>query len=108
MNERYSVRQYKNQPFDAALVVALQAEIAAYNPESGPHIQLVTNEPKAFDGFIAHYGNFSGVTDYLAMIVPKCSDLDDKYGYDGDRLVLRAKQLVLSGIGLLQILIWAS
>lgn len=59
MKARHSVRQYKNQPIGAETVLAMQAEIDACNRESGLHIQLVTNEPKAFDGFMAHYGKFS-------------------------------------------------
>lgn len=96
MNVRHSVRQYKNRPLDAAIISALQAEIESCNKESGLHIQLVTNEPKAFDGFMAHYGKFSGVTSYLAMIGKKEADLDEKCGYYGERLVLRAQQLGLN------------
>ncbi|MGM9679866.1 MAG: nitroreductase family protein, partial [Eubacteriales bacterium] len=92
MNERHSVRQYKNQPLEEATVAVLQEEIAACNRESGLHIQLVTNEPKAFDGFMAHYGHFSGVTNYLALIGPKGPDLEEKCGYYGERLVLKAAQ----------------
>lgn len=33
-------------------------------------------EPKAFDGFMAHYGKFSGVTNYIAMIGKKGTDLE--------------------------------
>lgn len=96
MNVRHSVRQYKNRPLDAESISALQAEIESCNKESGLHIQLVTNEPKAFDGFMAHYGNFSGVTNYIAMIGKKGADLDEKCGYYGERLVLRAQQLGLN------------
>ena len=41
------------------------------NRESGLHIQLVRNEPKAFDGLMAHYGKFIGVTNDIAMIGKK-------------------------------------
>lgn len=96
MNARHSVRQYKNKPLEAELIAALQAEIEACNKESGLHIQLVTNEPKAFDGFMAHYGKFSGVTNYIAMVGKKDADLDEKCGYYGERLVLKAQQLGLN------------
>ena len=96
MNVRHSVRQYKNRPLDAEIISALQTEIESCNKESGLHIQLVTNEPKAFDSFMAHYGNFSGVTNYIAMIGKKGADLDEKCGYYGERLVLRAQQLGLN------------
>lgn len=68
MKERHSVRQYEDRPLDQNAVAALQEEISACNREGGLHIQLVTNEPKAFDGFMAHYGKFSGVRNYIAMI----------------------------------------
>ena len=74
MKARHSVRQYKNKPLEADVVSALQAEIESCNQESGLHIQLVTNEPKAFDSFMAHYGAFSGVTNYIALIGKKEPD----------------------------------
>lgn len=45
---------------------------------------------------MAHYGKFSGVTDYIAMIGKKGPDLDEKCGYYGERLVLKAQQLGLN------------
>ena len=74
----------------------LKQEIAACNQESGLHIQLVTDEPKAFDGFMAHYGKFSGVKNYLALVGPKGAGLDEKCGYYGERLVLKAQALGLN------------
>lgn len=96
MQARHSVRQYKDRPLGAEVIAALQEEIAACNRESGLHIQLVTNEPRAFDGFMAHYGKFSGVTSYLALIGKKGPELDEKCGYFGQRLVLKAQQLGLN------------
>lgn len=96
MRERHSVRRYKNQPINAETISALQTEIDVCNRESGLHIQLVTNEPKAFDSFMAHYGKFSGVTNYIALIGEKDSALDEKCGYFGERLVLKAQELGLN------------
>lgn len=96
MQARHSVRQYKDRPLSVEVIAALQEEIAACNRESGLHIQLVTNEPRAFDGFMAHYGKFSGVTSYLALIGKKGPELDEKCGYFGQRLVLKAQQLGLN------------
>lgn len=96
ISARHSVRQYKNKPLNAETISELQAEIKNCNKESGLHIQLVTDEPKAFEGFMAHYGKFSGVTNYIAMIGKKGSDLEEKCGYFGERLVLRAQQLGLN------------
>lgn len=93
---RHSVRQYQRKPLEPEAISQLQAEIAACNQESGLHIQLVTNEEKAFDSFMAHYGKFSGVTNYIALIGKKDAALDEKCGYYGERLVLMAQQLGLN------------
>ena len=96
MQARHSVRQYKNQPLEPSAAAALQQEIAACNREGGLHIQLVANEPRAFDGLMAHYGKFSGVTNYIALIGPKGPELEERCGYYGERLVLTAQQLGLN------------
>ncbi|MBQ4050518.1 MAG: nitroreductase [Oscillospiraceae bacterium] len=96
MKARHSVRQYDERPIEAEILTALQKEIDICNEESGLHIQLVTDEPKAFSGRMAHYGSFSGVRNYLALIGPKGRDLEEKCGYYGERLVLTAQQLGLN------------
>lgn len=96
IKERHSVRQYQNKPLGEDIISELQKEVDECNQESGLHIQLVTNEPKAFDGFMAHYGKFSGVTNYFALIGKKSADLEEKCGYYGERLVLKAQQMGLN------------
>lgn len=96
MRQRHSVRRYQNKPIEEGKLALLRQDIARYNQESGLHIQLVTDEPKAFDGFMAHYGKFSGVTNYFAMIGPKSSHLDKDCGYYGEKLVLTAQALGLN------------
>lgn len=96
MKARHSVRSYKKTPLDEAAIQTLQAEIDACNKESGLHIQLVTKEPKAFDSLMAHYGNFSGARNYIALIGKKDATLDEKLGYYGERLVLLAQTLCLN------------
>lgn len=96
MKRRHSVRQYTDRPIEDTALAALRAEINECNKESGLHIQLVTNEPKAFDSFMAHYGKFGGVTNYIALVGKKGKDLDEKCGYYGERLVLKAQALGLN------------
>lgn len=96
MRARHSVRQYKNKPLETEHISALQSEIDLCNQESGLNIQLVINEPRAFDGFMAHYGKFSGVTNYIALIGKKEADLEEKCGYYGERLVLKTQQMGLN------------
>ena len=96
MRARHSVRQYTDRPIADDVAQALEKEIRQCNKEGGLHFQLVQNEPKAFDGFMAHYGKFSGVRNYIALIGPKGPDLDEKCGYYGERLVLLAQQMGLN------------
>lgn len=93
---RHSVRSYMDKKLSQEIISQLQNEITTCNKESGLHIQLVTNEPKAFDGFMAHYGKFSGVQNYIALIGKKSSELDEKIGYYGERIALLAQMLGLN------------
>lgn len=96
IKNRHSVRQYEDRPIDSEALRQLQEEAENCNREGGLHIQIVTGEPKAFSGFMAHYGSFSGVTNYIALVGPKSGDLEEKCGYYGQRLVLKAQQLGLN------------
>lgn len=96
MKNRHSVRQYTDRAIEAEKLTELRAEAEACSREGGLHIQLVTGEPKAFDSFMAHYGKFSGVTDYIALVGKKSGRLDELCGYYGERLVLKAQQLGLN------------
>lgn len=96
VKKRHSVRQYMEKPIEAEILKELQEEIDACNEEGNLHLQLVTNEPKAFDSFMAHYGKFSGVTNYIALVGKKGTMLDERCGYYGERLVLKAQQLGLN------------
>ena len=96
VSARHSVRQYENRPIAPDAKLALNLEIERCNRESGLHIQLITDEPKAFEGFLPHYGKFSGVTNYLALVGPKSAKLDELCGYYGEHLVLLAQTLGLN------------
>ena len=93
---RHSVRAYTDRPVAHDTVDALRREIEACNHEGGLHIQLVTDEPAAFSGMMAHYGKFSGVRNYIALVGKKSADLDEKLGYYGERLTLLAQTLGLN------------
>jgi nitroreductase len=93
---RHSVRAYQGQPLSDADAHALQERIDALNREGRLHIQLIRNEPKAFQGALAKYGKFRGVTDYLVMAGAKADDLDERIGYFGEQLVLFAQAIGLN------------
>ncbi len=93
---RHSVRRYLNKPLRPDELAALRAEVDACNRESGLHIQLVVNETRAFEGSMARYGKFSGVQNYFALVGKAGPDLQEKCGYWGERLVLKAQAMGLN------------
>lgn len=94
---RHSVRSYREVPIEEAKIETLRAAVADCNRASGLHIGLITQEPRAFGGRMAHYGKFTGVNNYFAMIGDKTDPLlDEKIGYYGERLVLHAQRLGLN------------
>ena len=81
---RHSVRAYKDQPLSEETVKVLEDEIVTLNNEGQLHIQLICNEPKAFQGTMAKYGKFRN------------ANLDERIGYYGEHLVLLAQTLGLN------------
>ena len=91
MKARHSVRRFTDKPLETDTVSALNAEIDACNAESGLHIQLITNEPEAFQAGKPTYGQFKGCKNYLALVGPKGKD--EEIGYYGERIVLKAQEI---------------
>ena len=96
MQERHSVRSYTDKPIEGEVKEKLAAKIAQCNAESGLHIQLVLDEPNAFDSAMAHYGKFSGVRNYIVMAGKKTAALEETCGYYGEKIVLYAQTLGLN------------
>ncbi len=93
---RHSVRAYIDQPLSDKTVQELENNIQELNHLGRLHIQLIRNEPKAFQGKLAKYGKFRNVSNYLVMAGQKSDDLDERIGYYGEQLVLLAQTLGLN------------
>ena len=93
---RHSVRAYKERPWAEDVVKVLEEQIGLLNREGNLHIQLILNEPKAFQGTMAKYGKFRNVGNYIVMAGKKADDLDERVGYYGEHLVLFAQTLGLN------------
>ena len=93
---RHSVRAYKDQPLADEVARRLEEEIAVVNQKGNLHVQLIRNEPKAFQGTMAKYGKFRNANNYLVMAGKKAEDLDERVGYYGEHLVLLAQTLGLN------------
>lgn len=96
MRQRHSVRQYLPTPIEAEKRAELDALTAEINRENGLHIQILYDEPRCFDSFMAHYGKFDGVRNYIALVGKKSAALDETLGFFGEMLVLKAQELGLN------------
>ena len=96
MHARHSVRAFTGQAIPPSSVQALQEELARSNAESGLDLRLITDEPQAFSCFLAHYGKFSNVRNYIAVIGDKTPLAEERAGYYGERAVLLAQRLGLN------------
>ena len=108
MKARHSVRQYKNQAIESSKREKINVLIKDVNAESKLSIQVFYDEPKCFDSFMAHYGKFENVKNYIAIVGNKEDQekkagqagtgkklLEEKQGYfkkEADRLWLQMKQ----------------
>jgi nitroreductase len=93
---RHSVRAYKDHPLADEVARRLEEEIAVVNQKGNLHVQLIRNEPKAFQGTMAKYGKFRNANNYIVMAGKKAEDLDERVGYYGEHLVLLAQTLGLN------------
>ena len=97
IKERHSVRQYSSDHIIGDVRTALEKMIKECNEESGLHIQLITDDPECFDTLLGHYGKFSGVNNYIAIVgSKKLNNLEELSGYYGEKLVLEAQILGLN------------
>lgn len=96
MKARHSVRQYQGKKIGSSIRETLTALVRECNNESGLNIQILFDEPKCFDSMMAHYGKFAGVENYIALVGKKDDALDEKAGYYGEKLVLKAQELGLN------------
>lgn len=96
VEERHSVRQYEDKRIEDEKRKVLVDEIEKINRENGLHVQIFFDEPKCFDSLMAHYGKFTGVQNYIALVGKKGSNLDEMCGYYGEQLVLLAQSLGLN------------
>lgn len=94
MKERHSVRQYSDKKIERDVKSKLNKYVASINEESGLSMQIFYNEPNCFNSMLAHYGKFSNVKNYIAIVGKK--EEQEKSGYYGEKLVLKCQELGLN------------
>ena len=96
MKQRHSVRQYTAQVVEPEKRAVLDTLTQEINRKAGLSIQIIYDDPKCFDSFMAHYGKFTGVHNYIALVGKKSPTLDETLGYYGEELVLKVQELGLN------------
>ena len=94
MKERHSVRQYSDKNIEGDVKSKLDKYVASINEESGLSMQIFYNEQNCFNSMLAHYGKFSNVKNYIAIVGKK--EEQEKAGYYGEKLVLKCQELGLN------------
>lgn len=94
MKERHSVRQYVDKTIEDFKKEEIKNLIQEINLKTKLNIQACFDEPKAFSTFMAHYGKFEGVTNYIALVGQK--GRDEEIGYYGEEIVLKVQSLGLN------------
>lgn len=96
IDNRHSVRAYKDVPITEETREKLDAFVLDLNSESGLHIFIKYDDPDGFDSRLAHYGNFRNVKNYIVLAGKKSQDFEFLCGYYGEKLVLYAQTLGLN------------
>ncbi len=96
VRQRHSVRQYLDKPLEENVKSDLLDLIKECNRKSGLNIQLVCDEPKAFQSKLAKYGHFENVTNYIVLVGKKQPRLDEKCGYWGQKIAIAAQMMGLN------------
>ena len=68
MKNRHSVRSYTDKKIEDEVQENLEAFIQQCNREGDLHMQLIVDEPMCFSTMMAHYGKFSNVKNYIAVV----------------------------------------
>lgn len=97
MKTRHSVRRYEAKAIEAPKQAALTALAEECSAESGLHIQMVYEEPKCFGTLLSKALTFRNCTNYIVLAGKKDDPkLEEKSGYYGEKLVLKAQELGLN------------
>lgn len=96
VKQRHSVRSYTDKKIEGNVKDELEKLIEECNKEGNLNIQFMLDEPKAFDTFMAHYGKFNNVKNYIVLIGKKGVSLEEKCGYYGEKIVMKAQEMGLN------------
>ena len=95
MQERHSVRKYLDKPIEPEKAAELNAYIAELNDKYDMSIRLVEGE-HIFEKAVLGYGVIKGCGNYLYISGKDDATLDQRAGYVGELIVLKAQDMGLN------------
>jgi len=96
IRSRHSVRQFTEEAIPDEIRSTLDDYASELNRQGSLNMQILYDEPECFDTRMAHYGKFENCRNYIAIVGRKASDLNERAGYYGEKLVLMAQELGLN------------
>ena len=96
MKARHSVRTFPDKTIPPEIRTQLDAAAAALNKEGALHMQIFYDEPDCYDSLMAHYGKIVNCRNYLVLAGKKAADLEERCGFYGEKIVLKAQELGLN------------
>ncbi len=91
---RHSVRSYEERGLSDKDEATLRSLVSRCAKESGLDIQLVTDNPEAFQ-VVARFGVIRGASAHIAFVA-KGNESDEAIGYWGQKIVLAAQEMGLN------------
>ncbi|MGL4986176.1 MAG: nitroreductase family protein [Treponemataceae bacterium] len=95
IKNRRSIRSYQKKELEPQIVATLNDFILEQKKESGLQIDLVCNDTTVFDSLLARYGKFENAHNFIVFSGKKEKNLDEKVGYFGEKILLKAVELGL-------------
>lgn len=95
MQERHSVRKYLDKAIEPEKAAELEAYIAELNGKYDMSLRLVQGED-VFGHLILGYGMIKGCNNYIYVAGKDDENLDERAGYVGELVVLKAQDMGLN------------
>ncbi|MBQ7542988.1 MAG: nitroreductase [Clostridia bacterium] len=93
---RHSVRQFREKSIPQEVRDELDAFARQCSIAGELSIQIIYDEPRCFNSRKAHYGKFRNCSNYIALVGKNGEDLEERCGYYGEQVVLKAQELGLN------------
>ena len=95
--ERHSVRNYKAERIEEETVALIRQKIDELNRESGLHLQYIEDAGKTYNKLLNRTSGLNSAPSVIACVGRESdSNLEEKVGYYGEKLVLEAQIMGLN------------